>query len=262
MIFIPISDIHNEFEPMDYTIYTDNTNDILVIAGDFFVAGHWPRLIELIRPLSERFREVIYVLGNHDYWGGSFVSTLGRFKQELSIFGNVHVLEKDCVVFDGVAFVCATLWTDFSNHNQMVKWDAQRNMRDYKKIRNGTTIEPYKKKLFASDIEMDHVNAKHYIKAEVLKQKELGHKVVVVTHHGPSAKSRMSTVSITNEYNPMYYSNMDLLVEELSPEYWIHGHTHESKFYTIGTTQVIVNPRGYAPDDLNEEFDPVLLCTV
>jgi hypothetical protein len=39
---------------------------------------------------------------------------------------------------------------------------------------------------------------------------------------------------------------------------WIHGHTHESVDYFVNSTRVVCNPRGYAPMELNESFDPVL----
>jgi hypothetical protein len=39
---------------------------------------------------------------------------------------------------------------------------------------------------------------------------------------------------------------------------WIHGHTHESFDYVVNSTRVVCNPRGYAPMELNEAFDPVL----
>jgi Calcineurin-like phosphoesterase superfamily domain len=38
---------------------------------------------------------------------------------------------------------------------------------------------------------------------------------------------------------------------------WIHGHRHESFDYVVNSTRVVCNPRGYAPMELNEAFDPV-----
>jgi len=44
----------------------------------------------------------------------------------------------------------------------------------------------------------------------------------------------------------------------LSVSLWIHGQTPESFDYVVNSTRVVCNPRGYAPMELNEAFDPVL----
>ncbi len=260
--FIPISDIHCEFAPMDTSVFYQTQDDVLVIAGDFFTAGKWSSLVSHMTPFAEKFKHVIFVLGNHDYWGGSIVTTAGRYKQELSVLPNVHVLERDSIVIDGVAFIGATFWTDFDNHSPFAKWNAQQMMGDYKRIRAGTFSNPYAKKLWAYDIVVEHVNAKVFIEAEVLKQKAAGNKVVVVTHHAPSQQSKMSYISDTDPLNPCYCNNLDYWVETIAPDFWIHGHIHESKCYKIGNTTVIANPRGYDPFELNEEFEPNYLWTV
>ena len=40
---------------------------------------------------------------------------------------------------------------------------------------------------------------------------------------------------------------------------WIHGHMHESFDYEIYGTQVVCNPRGYAPKALNEDFNQIYI---
>lgn len=252
--FIPISDVHCECDPLDVTLFTNPQDTVLVIAGDFYVAGKYPQLLSFVQPLSKMFKHVIYVLGNHDLWGGSLASTHNRYKQELSKLGNVSVLEKDTIVIDGVAFIGATFWTDF-DRSPIAKWDAQLKMRDYKKIRNGPTNEPYKRKLFASDIENEHVSAKIYIEQQIVHHKQLGNKIVVVTHHAPSYQSKSEFVNACDPLNPCYCSNLDRWVDQLSPDFWIHGHIHETRHYQIGATTVLANPRGYSPDDLNDDFN-------
>lgn len=262
--FIPISDVHNEFQVLDNSVFykPDTINTVLVIAGDFFVSKKWNQLQEIIAPLSEMFHAIVYVLGNHDHWGGSFANNVALFKQNLAMFPNVHVLEKESVVFGNVAFIGATMWTDFSKHNPHVMWDAQANMNDYKKIRNGPVSDPYKKRLFPTDVYLDHINAKHFLQEEIQNHKLFGNKVVVITHQAPSSLSRMSTIASYDPLNGCYYSDMEAFVEYNQPDFWIHGHIHESKNYKIGNTRVICNPRGYSPFDLNEEFDPNKLIII
>jgi hypothetical protein len=47
------------------------------------------------------------------------------------------------------------------------------------------------------------------------------------------------------------------MMEEGRPALWVHGHTHDSYDYWVGSTRVVCNPRGY--DDENIAFDPVLV---
>ena len=35
---------------------------------------------------------------------------------------------------------------------------------------------------------------------------------------------------------------------------WIHGHTHDVFDYRVQGARVVCNPRGYAPDQLSEDF--------
>jgi Icc-related predicted phosphoesterase len=35
---------------------------------------------------------------------------------------------------------------------------------------------------------------------------------------------------------------------------WVHGHIHDSMDYNVKGTRVICNPRGYAPKELNPDF--------
>ena len=52
-----------------------------------------------------------------------------------------------------------------------------------------------------------------------------------------------------------------MMLEDKAPQYWIHGHVHNSFDYMIGETNVLTNPRGYvgiysADRPENAEFDP------
>ena len=57
-------------------------------------------------------------------------------------------------------------------------------------------------------------------------------------------------------------SNLDEIVENSGAALWLHGHTHVSQDYWIGSTRVVCNPRGYAGYELNPDFDPNLVVAV
>jgi Icc-related predicted phosphoesterase len=79
------------------------------------------------------------------------------------------------------------------------------------------------------------------------------------THHAPSARS-LSPRYAQDPVSAAYASNLDDLVEAYAPALWIHGHTHYSVDYTIGSTRVVSNQRGYRDEGLG--FIPDLVVEV
>lgn len=58
--------------------------------------------------------------------------------------------------------------------------------------------------------------------------------------------------------NAFFLCDMEALIEERKPHWWIHGHTHEPCDYRLGATRVVANPRGY-PDEARLSYAPVTL---
>ena len=56
-------------------------------------------------------KPVIYVPGNHEFYHHD-IALIDELKTEAS--GNIHVLNDDQVVIDGVRFMGSILWTDFA----------------------------------------------------------------------------------------------------------------------------------------------------
>ena len=104
--------------------------------------------------------------------------------------------------------------------------------------------------LFCRNIQL----AKEYIFPEIVKQKEDGKKVVVVTHHLPSFQSipeRFRGESLNGAYASELFED----IMETQPDIWCHGHTHGSSDYMIGNTRILCNPRGYHGHELNPDFN-------
>ncbi len=255
-----MSDLHLEFSCGKLSVpKTDDDKDtILVLAGDVGLAAKEATYREFVEDMSMQFKEVIYVLGNHEHYKGKFRQSKDKLLTAFADCPNVHVLEKDARVFDGVAFIGATLWTSMDNMNPFLMMDVRNNMNDYKTIRHGPISEPWKCKLQPMDTVEDHINAVHYIFEEIDKQKEAGNKIVVVTHMAPSWRS-IDDKFKTDSMNGAYVSNLDNKIIEANPQIWFHGHTHVSLDYMIEGTRIVCNPRGYdTGSDLNPDFDKLL----
>jgi predicted MPP superfamily phosphohydrolase len=85
-----ISDLHQEFGFMNISF--DNA-DLVILAGDINLGT---KGIEWIKSTIKNI-PVIYVLGNHEYYKGSYPKTLNSIKA-LASDTNVHVLENKSVV--------------------------------------------------------------------------------------------------------------------------------------------------------------------
>lgn len=262
-LILPLSDLHLEFSGGQMTVppRDEDKDTILILAGDIGIASKEHTYKEFVEDMSMQFKEVILIMGNHEHYHGKFPTTKQKLLDALADCPNVHILEKEARVFDGVAFICASLWTSMSNMDPFVMMDAKAQMNDYKCIRTGPTSEPWKRKLDPKDTVADHLNAVHYIFEEIKVQKEAGNKIVVVTHHGFSLQS-IHQIYKNEPLNGAYVSDLDYKILEAEPDLMIHGHTHVSFDYMIGNTRVIVNPRGYAGVEENPDFDPLLTVEV
>lgn len=82
--------------------------DLVVLAGDIAIG------VDGIRWAKRAFagRPVIYVLGNQEFYGGDFASTIREARAAVE-GSNVHLLENDAIEFQGYRILGCTLWTDF-----------------------------------------------------------------------------------------------------------------------------------------------------
>jgi len=252
MKFIVLSDIHLEFWFYFIPEMENEKEIVVVLAGDIGLIKKEHTYRDFINNTCDRFKKVIWVLGNHEYYGTNLPSALNKLWVATLDHENLYVVDKETIVIDDIAFVCATMWTNFDNCNVMTMELAQQWMNDYKRIRTGPECEPWRRKLRPMDILQDHREAVKYIFPEITKQKEDNKKVVVVTHHLPSFKSVHESLR-TDNLNGAYASELFEDIVDTQPNIWIHGHTHFSFDYMIGETRVICNPRGYK-GDFNRDF--------
>lgn len=215
--------------------------DLVVLAGDVNIGV---KGIEWIKQEIQN-KPVIYVLGNHEYYKGTYPKTLNKIKA-LAKDSNVHVLENDSVEINNVVFHGATLWTDFSLFGNPREYGVicQSKMNDYKKIRRDPTYS----KLRSIDTYRIHNESLGWLNESLTKNS--GKTNVVVTHHAPSLKS----VPEKYKHDPItaaYASNLEYLIMKYQPELWIHGHIHTPINYNIGKTKVVCNPCGYIDEEYN-----------
>lgn len=100
-----LRDLHIEFGSYRYP---DVESDVVVLAGDIHTKTQGIQWA--LENITDK--PVIYVLGNHEYYGKTYPKLIDTAK-ELAKGSNVHVLENEVLTLGGVNFLGCTLWTDF-----------------------------------------------------------------------------------------------------------------------------------------------------
>lgn len=244
-----LSDLHQEFGEEDVP---DVDCDCVVLAGD---VSNKRQGLQWIRA---RFRDVpvIYICGNHEYYGDRLPRLTDVLKQETK-GTNIHFLENQSVTIDGVHFFGCTLWTDMALHGDALEGSAEAGevMNDYKRIRN--SVDGYRR-LLPQDTQLIH--ARSLMTMEQFFATHDPRHSVIVTHHAPSSRSLPEHRQV-QLISCAYASRLDDFIEQYQPQLWIHGHVHHNNDYQIGDTRILANPRAY-PDDPNEGFIPDLVVEV
>ncbi len=233
-----------------------NDADAVILAGDI------ARPKEAIAWASGFAKPVLYVPGNHEFYGGSIAGTVAELKR-LSAGTGIRVLDNDEAIIAGVRFLGTTLWTDFmlfgeGEQRGAAMQEAQRFMRDFSRIRIGTAPEaPFTPAASAALFEI-HAAWLHRKLAEAHAGP-----TVVITHHAPSRKS-IHPQFADSLLNACFVSDAERLLDGRRARLWIHGHTHDSFDYRVNGTRVVCNPRGYAKNGVNENplFDANLAIRI
>lgn len=101
-----LSDLHLEFAPF---VPPSTDADVVVLAGDIHIRTHGVEWAKRTFP----DKRVVYVAGNHEYYGKAIPHLTDKLRA-CAAGSNVSVLDEETVTIDGVRFVGATMWTDWS----------------------------------------------------------------------------------------------------------------------------------------------------
>lgn len=209
----------------------------LILAGDITELKFYRPTQELFKLFLTKYPTIYYVAGNHEFFNTSAPATnflLESVEADLGPAG-FHVLNSNRI-FDhmGVRIGGGTSW--YSNSPEVARlspgWIDHALIRDF----NPWVYEEAKRF-------RDHISW------------NLPTLDLVVSHHLPSYQS-VSPFWKRSESNVFFVHDFELEILNQQPQVWVHGHTHDTFDYKIGTTRIICNPRDY-PAKPKKNWQPV-----
>ena len=167
--------------------------DVMVVAGDLREG-----LCKSLQWLADCGwpKDIVYVAGNHDFYrtkidserdrAPAFVAGLNA-ERALRCQLPIHLLQDSVAIINGVAFIGATLWTDYEGEGfgfkDMAMLWAEGGMNDHRVIR--IAAKGYRK-FKPADARLEHQASRAFIERTLLWA--WSHKLprIVVTHHAPT----------------------------------------------------------------------------
>lgn len=229
-----ISDLHLHPLQNDFK-YVDHGEQVCILAGDI---SEGMRGVNWATNNIPNRVHVLYVPGNHEFYGHDYVELLRNFKAHNRANNtNTTILVNESIEVCGKIFAGTPLWTDFALYNNAPKaeLDWLYGLNDHTWIKFGG------RRILASDVvelNREALSFLRHVDADVL-----------ITHYGPefSESPRWKGHFLTPGFLTKVPQNIHKKFK-----YHIHGHTHNNFDYeTPYGTRVICNPRGYSGEALN-----------
>jgi Icc-related predicted phosphoesterase len=209
--------------------------DVCVLAGD--IASGRDNVKKVLRIFADAYDQVVYLPGNHEYYG----SSIAVFDTLEMTESNIHILNPGIVEIRGVTFIGATLWTNFRN-DVLAEMAARSYIADFTRIKGFTPLD-------AKNIHSNHLQ---YIK---MMYENTPGKKVIVTHFLPAEACVSERFRDGNLLNNYFANNLDSWIGNMSDTTWLFGHTHDSMDLMLGDTRLVCNPYGYINYETNNGFD-------
>lgn len=243
-----LSDLHIDIHP--YAPAPDAAARVVVIAGD--VCERLDKSLPwMALEIKARGHEVVYVPGNHDWYGNrafGHTSTidgdLPRAREMAAELG-IHLLaEGEAITIDDVRFVGGTLWTDYAvsgdvSRSMAAADERSTGMNDHRKIR----VRSNRYSRFRP-VDALHSHRRHLEAIRSHFATPFDGPTVVVTHHAPHPRS-LRHGEVQETIDASYASDLTAFIEHWRPALWIHGHVHRNHDYRVADTRIVSNPRGY-----------------
>ncbi|GKT80956.1 hypothetical protein ColTof4_13379 [Colletotrichum tofieldiae] len=232
-----MSDLHLEASEVYATFDFPVTAPYLLLSGDVGSLANYEEYMGFIKRQTERYAGVLLVLGNHEFHGLDYGTTLDKAKEleaEPSLEGRLHVLHRRRFDVPGtnVSILGCTLWTTIPGEAEEA---VVGRVKDFQHIK-GWHLEMH--------------NAAHaadlvWLRSE-LREVSPERAVVVATHHAPSLEGTSEPQYRGSPWSSAFATS----ILEDGGDWsrvgcWVFGHTHYSTDAVVKMVRIVSNQRGY-----------------
>lgn len=226
--------------------------DVVILAGDIASHTHGLDWAASVFPNWPSAPKVVYVAGNHEYYG-AHLGLLSELRKEKWASAGVHFLEQNTFELPGLRILGCTLWSAFSlygeNKAAANMAQAKQSINDYWLIqaRGGRRLEP-------RDTLALHRTAVRWLDHEL--SYDFDGKTVVVTHFAPHPGC-IAPKYLGAPLTSYFVTDLAWLMEKHRIDAWCYGHTHtNSDFIAENGCRVISNQLGYVGEAVAEGMRP------
>jgi predicted phosphodiesterase len=229
-----LTDLHLEFHADGGASFLKELDpegvDVLLVCGDL---ANGKTLAQALLSLCALYPRVLFVVGNHEYYGSSpkkVHKALASLDRDIRNFDWLH---HRAVKVGDLRFAGTPLWFPKPT-DPMVLMDRY-GVNDFNVIRG---FDPW--------VYDEHRRAREFLEREGPKAD------VILTHHVPmsscvAARFRGQT---TNHY---FTTDMTPEIDAWQPKLWCFGHTHDRMWLQRGGTLLACNPFGYPMEQMIRE---------
>jgi len=234
-----MSDLHLEFGSKEINVHL--STDVIVLAGDIHTR---PQILnKFFKKLkSQKDIPIVYVLGNHEYYGHSVDEVVSLYKDACSQkYDDIYLLDNESKTIGSVRFIGSTMHTDITGN----EYPVISNMPDFRVVK-GMSTDWWKEKN-KKDIEF-------LVKSIGLHKARKNNDVpnsVVVTHFVPVHNNTVIPSCYRGSpSNAGFYQDMSKVIQDSGISAWIYGHNHYNVDFNIGEVCLLSNQYGYEFEDL------------
>lgn len=238
-----ISDVHvdtyfkskKDCEKFIQKILPEEPSEVLIIAGDISTRASNTVSSMFLMNISQHYKEVLVVLGNHDYWTNiddTYIDSFDRINNFKSRFvgTNVTILDGTTKTINGVTYGGTVGWYDGS-YGVLELGHTEASIDNYYKNFSDSHHVHFHYRDFCS-------NQKEILK-ELVKVSD-----VIITHHIPIWEKIPMKYAL-DPYSSFFHFDGYDLVRSCKDKVWIYGHTHDPYDFNFEGCQMLCNPLGY-----------------
>jgi Icc-related predicted phosphoesterase len=256
---------NSELSPPYWIPPNDLDVDAILLGGDIhYSPEQLGTMLEEIRATQKPGTRIVMVPGNNEYAEQEINESRQQYRAAVERVPNAVFLDDEVVTMGtDVRVIGSTLWSRV----------AEDQIEAYTKMLEGyglvgvDNIRLDGRFLTLNDTNEFHDRARSFIEGQLRGLSGPDRqRTIVCTHFWPTLRPWLSrstdgssesgaSEGAGHEWYQMIGTDMDSLIAEYGPRFWLCGHAHETKDVTIGGTRVSSNPRaGDGPEHVNPEF--------